>query len=79
MAKTGSCERCRAADGRRTDVYRLAAKNTERELCDNCARITATVHELKPTPPAEATVDEAPEAQDEAPSRARSRKAAEEE
>lgn len=48
---TGSCERCRANDGRRTKLYEVGDKPGKREFCDDCARLTAEAHKLKPRAP----------------------------
>ena len=60
------CERCNAPDGRHVDEYKLKG-GAARVFCDPCARLTAAVHEMTPTPPPEAqeaeATEEAPEGQ----------------
>lgn len=57
MALTGSCERCRARDGRATKEYLIVAKRGRRELCAGCAQATEAVFELKPHAPVAAAED----------------------
>ncbi len=52
------CERCNAPDGRHVDEYKLKGGIT-RVFCDPCARLTAAVHDMTPTPPPEAPEAEA--------------------